>query len=134
VFQKKRSRKSLPKREKELIRQERLLPGSRKSIQVKGKTAILIDDGLATGASMRAAVQAARLRQPARIVVAVLSCILRACQEFKEEVDETICGMTPPSFMAVGRWYEDFSQTAIKRFVIFLAQAQEFVMTRKGRQ
>jgi len=98
VFQKETIQEVIAEEEKELIRQERLYRDHRKSIEVKGKTAILIDDGLATGASMRAAVQALRLRQPARIVVAVPVASLEACQEFKEEVDENDLRYDTPLF------------------------------------
>jgi len=79
---------------------------------VRDKVVILIDDGLATGASMRAAVTALRQQRPARIVVAVPIAAPSTCEDFQDEVDEVICALTPEPFYAVGLWYEDFSQTS----------------------
>ena len=72
---------------------------------------ILIDDGLATGFSMRAAVMALRADAPARVVVAVPVAARETCEEFRDLVDEIVCAETPDPFYAVGIWYEDFSQT-----------------------
>src|SRR3954470_7009341 len=95
----------------ELERREREYRGDRPPPDVRGKTVILIDDGLATGASMRAAVAALRQQRPARIVVAVPIAAPSTCEEFQDEVDEVVCARTPEPFYAVGLWYEDFSQT-----------------------
>src|SRR4051812_48324710 len=95
----------------ELERREREYRGDRPPPDVRGKTVILIDDGLATGASMRAAVAALRQEKPARIVVAVPIAAPTTCEEFEDEVDEVVCARTPEPFYAVGLWYEDFSQT-----------------------
>lgn len=97
--------------ELELRRRERLYRGDREPIAVQDRVAILVDDGLATGASMRAAVQALRHLDPASIVVAVPVASADTCLEFRDLVDETICARTPENFMAVGVWYDDFSQT-----------------------
>lgn len=96
---------------KELKRRERAYRRGRSALDVRGKTAILVDDGLATGASMRAAVMALRQLGPARIVVAVPTASAETCDEFRSEVDEIVCAQTPEPFLAVGAWYEDFSQT-----------------------
>lgn len=96
----------------ELERRERLYRGDRPPPEVRGKTAILIDDGLATGASMRAAVAALRQLEPARTVIAVPVAAPSSCEEFRSEVDEVVCARTPEPFYAVGLWYEDFSQTS----------------------
>ena len=72
---------------------------------------ILVDDGLATGATMRAAVLALRQERPARIVVAVPVAAAETCDEFRAIVDDIICAETPSPFYAVGLWYEDFAQT-----------------------
>jgi predicted phosphoribosyltransferase len=95
----------------ELIRRERAYRGSRGSAIVEGRTVILVDDGLATGSTMRAAVTALRRRDPARIVIAVPTAAPETCEELRSEVDEMICAMTPTPFYGVGQWYEDFSQT-----------------------
>ena len=76
-----------------------------------GRIVILVDDGLATGSTMRAAALAIRQQRPARIVVAVPVAAVETCDEFRREVDEIVCGMTPQPFRAVGVWYEDFTQT-----------------------
>lgn len=78
---------------------------------VRGRTVILIDDGLTTGASMRAAIAALRKGQPARIVVAVPVGAPETCEEFRAEADDTVCVHVPDPFYAVGVWYDDFSQT-----------------------
>src|SRR3954449_10596359 len=96
----------------ELERREREYRGDRPPPDVRGKTVILIDDGLATGASMRAAVAALRQQNPARIVVAVPIAAPSICEEVREEVDEVVCPRTPEPFYAVGLWYKDFSQTS----------------------
>lgn len=97
--------------EHELHRREQLYRGGRPNIQVEGKTVILVDDGLATGASMRAAVLALRQHRPSRLVVAVPVGADETCQELKGEVEEVVCGKTPEDLGAVGMWYDDFTQT-----------------------
>ena len=99
------------KERQELARRERLYRGGRPSPDVRGKTVILIDDGLATGATMQAAIAALRQLQPAKIVVAVPTASPDTCERLRREVDEVICAITPEPFHAVGLWYEDFSQT-----------------------
>ncbi|HET7124778.1 MAG TPA: phosphoribosyltransferase, partial [Bradyrhizobium sp.] len=95
----------------ELARRERLYRGSRSPPDVRGRTVILVDDGLATGATMFAAIEALRNQNPARIVVAVPTASPDTCEEMKQKADEVICAITPEPFHAVGRWYRDFSQT-----------------------
>ncbi len=95
----------------ELQRREKLYRGSLPPPAVTGRVPILVDDGLATGSTMRAAVAAVRLQRPARIVVAVPVAAPSTCREFRHEVDEVVCAETPELFFAVGAWYEDFSQT-----------------------
>jgi putative phosphoribosyl transferase len=96
---------------KELKRRELAYRGNRPEPDVKGKTVILIDDGLATGSTIRAAAQALRQQQPARIVVAVPVSAPETCDEYRIGVDEIICAVTPEPFLGVGMWYLDFSQT-----------------------
>jgi predicted phosphoribosyltransferase len=84
-----------------------------------------IDDGLATGASMRAAVAALRQEHPARIVVAVPIAASSTCAEFREEVDEIVCARTPEPFRAVGLWYDDFTQTTDEEVRYLLGRARE---------
>jgi len=96
--------------QRELERRERAYRHDRPPLDVYGQTVILTDDGLATGSSMRAAVEAMRQKGAARIVVAVPVAAKATCAEF--EVDEMICLETPDDFRAVGEWYHDFSQTS----------------------
>jgi predicted phosphoribosyltransferase len=95
----------------ELARRERLYRGDRPLPGIAGRTVILVDDGLATGATMRAAIAAVRQQQPARIVVAVPTASPDTCEALKAEADDVVCAMTPEPFLAVGHWYEDFTQT-----------------------
>jgi putative phosphoribosyl transferase len=97
---------------RELERRELAYRGNRPSPDVKDRTAILIDDGLATGSTMRAAALALRKQHPAQLVIAVPVAAAQACDEFRGVVDETICAVTPEPFYGVGLWYDDFSQTS----------------------
>jgi predicted phosphoribosyltransferase len=97
--------------QRELERRERAYRGDRPQPQRRGQTVILVDDGLATGASMRAAAKALRAEQPARVVVAVPVAARETCDSFRDLVDEVVCVATPEPFYAVGMWYEDFSET-----------------------
>jgi putative phosphoribosyl transferase len=104
--------KTLARELDELRRREAAYREGRPLPDLKGKTVILVDDGLATGASMQAAARAVRRHDPARIVVAVPVASRATCDQFREEVDEVVCAVTPAPFYAVGNWYEDFSQTS----------------------
>lgn len=95
----------------ELERRQRAYRGNRPPLELRGKVVILVDDGLATGASMRAAVGAVRAQGPRRVVVASPVASGDSCAELGREVDEIVCGETPTFFTAVGQWYEDFSPT-----------------------
>jgi predicted phosphoribosyltransferase len=95
----------------ELERREQSYRGDRPFPDLTGRTVILVDDGLATGATMRAAVAALRQEGPARIVVAVPVSAPETCDAFRDVADAVICALTPEPFYAVGLWYEDFSQT-----------------------
>lgn len=94
---------------------------------VRGRCVILVDDGLATGASMRAAVRALRILGPARIVVAVPTAAPETCAEFETEAEEVICAQTPQPFTAVGVWYDDFSQTTDEEVRNYLEKAAEIL-------
>ena len=96
----------------ELQRRERLYRGDRPAPNTQGRTVILVDDGLATGSTMRAAVVALRQMHPAKIIVAVPVAAPDTCREFRHEVDDVVCAVTPEPFTAVGEWYWDFSQTS----------------------
>ena len=112
------------KEERELARRERVYRGGRPLPDVHGKTVILVDDGLATGATMLAAVRALRQQQPGRIVVAVPTASPDTCEALKTEADEVICGITPTPFQGVGLWYQDFSQTTDEEVVDLLTKQQ----------
>jgi putative phosphoribosyl transferase len=100
------------KEQREIERREHLYRDGRPALSIKGRTAILVDDGLATGASMLAAVQAVRTKQPRRVVVAVPVASRETCDDFRRLVDDVICAATPEPFHSVGVWYQDFSQTS----------------------
>src|SRR6185295_10233025 len=84
----------------------------RPPLDVRGRTVLLVDDGLATGSTIRAAVQALRQMGPARIVVAVPTAPPETCAEFQDVADKVVCAITPRHFGGVGAWYQDFSQTS----------------------
>lgn len=107
----------------ELERRERAYRDDRPAPAVHGKTAILVDDGLATGASMKAALRALRQREPARLVVAVPVGPADTCAEMASLADEVVCAWTPEPFHAVGLWYEDFTQTTDAEVKELLARA-----------
>jgi len=107
----------------ELARREREYRGDRPMPDVTGRCVILVDDGLATGASMRAAVAAARRLEPARLIVAVPVGAPSTCDELRREVDEVVCAITPSPFHAVGVWYDQFDQTTDDEVRALLADA-----------
>jgi putative phosphoribosyl transferase len=96
--------------QRELARREHAYRGDRPPPVVRGQTVILVDDGLATGSSMRAALVALRTQAPARLVVAVPVGAAAVCDALRSQADEVVCAFTPDPFYAVGLWYEDFSQ------------------------
>jgi predicted phosphoribosyltransferase len=98
--------------EQELARRERLFRGGRPPLRVADRVAILVDDGLATGSTMRAAVRAIRALGPARVVVAVPVGSAQACEQLAKVADEVVCVRIPRPFHAVGQWYRDFSETS----------------------
>ena len=112
----------------ELQRREQLYRGERPAPEVLERTVILIDDGLATGASMRAAVAGLRAQHPARIVVAVPTASREACEGLRGEVDQMVCVLTPEPFYGVGRWYEDFRQTTDEEVRVLLEEANRQVL------
>ena len=112
---------------RELQRRAHAYRGDRPAPDVRGRKVILIDDGLATGASMRAAVEALRAQNPAEIIVAVPTAAPETCAALEPEVDKIVCATTPEPFYGVGRWYEDFSQTSDEEVRALLEEANRQV-------
>ena len=109
----------------ELRRREEAYRDGRPAPDVRGKVAILVDDGLATGASMRAAVSALKRLGPAKVVVAVPVGAAQTCRELEQIADEVVCAETPDPFYAVGTWYQDFDQTTDEEVRELLARAHQ---------
>lgn len=114
---------AIARERRELLRRERQYRGARAPPVLKGKTAILVDDGLATGASMRAAVELLRQQEPARVVIAVPVGAPDSCEALAQQVDELVCLHQPMLFRAVGQWYGQFEQVADAEVEALLAQA-----------
>jgi putative phosphoribosyl transferase len=108
----------------ELARREKTYRGDRPALQMRGRTGILVDDGLATGATMEAAVRALRSLHAQRIVVAVPVASIEARERIAAVADEVVCVQAPPFFSAVGQWYERFDQTEDEEVRELLARAQ----------
>jgi len=113
----------------ELQRREREYRKGPALTDLRGRTVILVDDGLATGSSMRAAVQAVRAHKPARVVVAVPVGAPSACEEFADITDETVCARMPEPFSAVGLWYRDFTQTTDEEVGALLQEHAQRIRT-----
>lgn len=114
----------------ELERREAAYRGSRPHLDVTGKTVIVVDDGLATGSTMRAAVAALRQRGPARVVVAAPVAARQVCARLADEADEVVCLWTPPDLESVGQWYDDFSQTSDEEVCELLNRAAQSAAAR----
>lgn len=110
----------------ELARREQAYRGGRPALDIRGRRVIVVDDGLATGASMRSAVQALRRQEPAQIVVAVPVGAPGTCETLAQIADDLVCLHMPEPFYAIGLWYEDFSQTSDVQVRTMLEQAREF--------
>jgi len=104
--------RAIAREAQELERREEAYDGRRGPPQLEGKTVILVDDGLATGSTMRAAAEAVHRLNPARVVVAVPVAAEETCDQFRDVVDEIVCDLTPKPLHAVGLWYDDFTQTS----------------------
>lgn len=113
----------LQSEQKELVRRERLYRGDCPFPELSGKTIILVDDGIATGSTMQAAVKALRKHKPASIIIAVPVAAYATCEEMATLVDKIICPLRPINFYAVGLWYEQFSQTADSEVIELLEKS-----------
>jgi putative phosphoribosyl transferase len=111
---------------RELERREREYRDGRSPVDVRGKTVILVDDGLATGSSMHVAVLALKQKEPAQVVVAVPVAPADTCAELQSVADKVVCAITPQPFLGVGQWYEDFSQTSDEEVRELLRRAATF--------
>jgi predicted phosphoribosyltransferase len=111
--------------ELELERREQVYRRGLDHVRVLGRTVILVDDGFATGATMRAAARAVRAQNPRRLVIAAPVAAPEACAELGDEADETVCLFTPMQFGGVGRWYDDFAPTSDQEVVALLEAARE---------
>jgi putative phosphoribosyl transferase len=111
---------------RELARQQARYRPGRSPPEVAGRIVILVDDGLATGSTMRAAVEALRTRRPTRLVVAVPVGASQTCAEFRELVDEAVCAVEPDDFRAVGMWYRDFSPTSDETVIHLLEESAQW--------
>lgn len=114
----------LQSEQKELIRREQLYRGNRPAPNFSGKTIILVDDGIATGATMQAAVMALGKHKPASIIIAIPVAALETCEEMANLVDKIICPLKPVNFYAVGLWYENFSQTSDDEVIELLQKSK----------
>ena len=110
----------------ELERRERAYRGDSAPLELAGKTVILVDDGLATGASMRTAIRSLEAHHPGWITMAVPTAPRSTCLDLEREVDEAVCLMTPEPFFGVGQWYIDFSQTTDDEVIGLLREAASF--------
>jgi predicted phosphoribosyltransferase len=117
--------------QRELERREKLYRDGRPAPVVRDHTVILIDDGLATGSTMRAAVEALRQEGARKIVVAVPIAPVDTCEAMRKEVDEIVCAVTPEPFRAVGIWYADFSETSDDEVREILARAAQELPARE---
>lgn len=118
--------------QRELERREHLYRGNRPLPDLRDQVVILVDDGLATGSTMRAAAQAIRQHRPSKVVVAVPIAAAETCREFRDEVDDIVCAVTPEPFYAVGLWYEDFEQTTDEEVRTLLERSARELVDRES--
>jgi len=116
----------------EIERRRKLYYGERLPVEIRGRAAIVVDDGIATGATMLAALRAVRRRQPARVVMAVPVAPESSLERLRGEADEVVCLDTPTEFMAVGQFYDRFSQLRDTEVIQLLAEARAFAATEQG--
>lgn len=112
--------------EKELLRRVEVYRGGKPLPSMKDWTVVLIDDGMATGMTARAAIESVKKLNPKKIVLAMPACTLEVSQSLRDQVDEVLCLSTPVEFMAVGVWYKDFAQISDEEVVDLLKKAEKF--------
>lgn len=117
---------AVKREEKELERRGKAYRDNRPALDLSSKVIILVDDGLATGATMRAAVSALHKKHPRKIIIAVPVAAPETCEDFRSKVDDLVCAMKPAHFHAVGEWYEDFPQNTDEEVKQLLRQANTF--------
>jgi putative phosphoribosyl transferase len=118
----------------ELERRELLYRGGRPALDIRGRTVILVDDGIATGTTMKVAIAAIKRQQASKIVVAIPVAPLSTCKEMEREVDEVVCLFSPEDFVAIGVWYSDFTQVPDQEVCDLLERADREVHTPAARQ
>ncbi|HCT83876.1 MAG TPA: phosphoribosyl transferase [Candidatus Margulisbacteria bacterium] len=118
--------------QKELDRREALYRKNRPAYSISGKKVILVDDGLATGATMMVAVRAVRKQNPEKLIVATPVADVSICEKFKDQVDEMICAYTPYPLSAIGMWYENFIQTTDAEVIKLLELAHKNISEEKN--
>lgn len=118
--------KVVTRAQNELLRREQLYRSQRSSIRLEGRTVIVVDDGLATGATMHAAVRAIRQQSPFKLVVAVPVGAPDSCAQLRQEADALVCAAMPSSFRAVSLWYKNFTQTSDDEVISLLEEARHF--------
>lgn len=117
----------LQREQEELVRRERLYRGNRSFPALKGKTLIIVDDGIATGFTMQAAVAVLRKHMPSAIIIAVPVAAQETCKEMATIVDQIICPLQPVNFYAVGLWYESFPQVSDKEVIALLNKSNSII-------
>lgn len=118
----------------ELQRRQKLYRAGRTITKIAGRTVIVVDDGLATGATMKVAVRALKRKEPSKLVIAVPVGAASTCSELKQEADEMICLMTPEPFSAVGSWFENFEQTTDQQVGELLQKAHNLHLGHQSSQ
>jgi putative phosphoribosyl transferase len=116
--------KEIQKEKQEALRRLKLYRGTRSPLHLKNKIALLVDDGIATGATMRAAIKSAKAKDASKIIVAIPTAANDSLEKIKKEADEVLCLDAPPLFFAIGEFYQDFPQIEDKEVIDLMSQAK----------